>query len=260
MKTGTATVNFRAFRLMEIPIFDAIVEQRNENEGEGPFVLSVKKALEMLKNNGNAAKYGIGAEQIRNTIQKFAEDGIVDADWIVKYENCDPRTYEFAHHDVGYMYQRYCGEIVINGDEECDDWMFIDITFEQIKAIKDNCAASYKSSLSYDETEKRFVVKCAQLGVAYIIKRINYGGRGAKVLRIALTESPNKPITRGELKAKGVNDVMGVSIATRVFDDNSVVRNELKPFIKNITNESITVSTIAILTLAQLKAIKKASF
>lgn len=263
MATGKATIDRFVFTSVDASVFDTVEEQRNENYGEEPFIFSVQKALETLKNNGNAVKYGIGAKQIRDSIHKMANNKILDADWIVSRDSYDPRTYTFAHHDAGYMYRRYRGEIIVDsdeerGDEECEDWIFIDVTFARIKAIRDNCVAKYSCSLLYDDTEKRFVVKCKELGTAYIIKRINYGGRAAEVFRIALAKSPN-PVTRGDLKEEGIN-VMKISIATRVFDDNSIVRNELSSFVKKMTSNSIAVRKSAILTLIQLKAIEKASF
>ncbi|GEM_PF-6208804 len=257
MATRKAAVEIMMFKDSDAAIFDTVVKQRNENYGEEPFIYSIKKGLEALKKSGKADELGIGIDQIRDSIHSMANNRILNADWIVERKCLDPRTYKFAFHDPCYMYNTYCGETVTDSEEEEEDRIFIDVTYKRIKDIRDNCIPKYQCALTYDDTEKRFVVKCKELGVAYIIKRINYGAQAAEVLRIALAESPN-PVTRGDLKKKDIN-VMKISIATRVFDDNSVARNELKSFVK-LTSSSITVHSVAVLTLAQIRAIAKASF
>ena len=238
----------------EEAVLDLIVAQRTQsNRDDDCFLYDLKLGQKMLQSNGNASEYGIGLPEQLEIIQKLSKNGIVEADWIVEKTGDE---YKFDHNDENYMWDKYGDLLMLFNDRDYSNYCFVQIGFSQIKKINDNYRAKYECELCYDEIKCRFVVKCNNGEVIHIGK-LRQGLQPFEVLRMALGK-PNEAVTRDDIVKSGNNAVRIVkkSIATQVFDDNSVVRNELKPFVR-LTHDSICVSPKAELTLAQLNKIRR---
>ena len=74
---------------------------------------------------------------------------------------------------------------------------------------------------------------------------------------LATFNSTHKHVTRTWLNGNDKTYIGKQSIVTRAFAEKSVVRNELSPFVV-LDTEDIRIETEAMLTLEQLKALKKA--
>ena len=253
-------MTFRKLAPEEEAIFDLIIHQREKNEqGDDYLIYSLSRGQKELQSNGMAVKYGIGLGEQLQIIQKLAKDGIIDADWITQQSNPKKSQFQFAHHKGSEMWDKYGSKLMLFNGKDCMDSCFIKIGFSRIKAINDICRAKHRCSLQYDATKARFYVKCDN-GKKYVIKKLKCDMPPFEILRIAL-ENPRQIITREDLKNSGNKKayVGKKSIATQVYDDNSVVRNELVPFVK-LTNDSIYVEPEAELTLAEIKNLEKVCF
>lgn len=249
-------------------IFNVIVELRKRNinaanvDGGNVFKYKESTAQLLLNRNGAAVKYGIGSEKQHEIVKSLAERGIINADWTIPTEDGD----SVLVHDSEWARELLVLDKVSYIGGVCPECIYINIGFDEIKAINDNLIKQYTSTLSFDESKMRFVVK-SDNGKKYEIKRITRGSLPYEVFRIAvqhagdiiLRDDINKGLyNHPNSKAIRVGDK---SIATQVFDDGCIVRNELSPFVEKMTSESIRVfpGGVAELTQVQLDAIDRAS-
>lgn len=249
-------MTLRNLRPEEEAVFDAIKQQREENSSpDGCFIYNIEKGDEILRHNGNASKYGIGYGEQHAIIRKLAADGIINADWIIGGD-WSKLSFKFAYHDTQEMWDRYSSFLM---DIECENKSrnayFIKLEFSRIREINETCRAKYKCTLAYDKKQCRFVVRHRKEKL--VIKRLGEGGLPFEVLKIAVKRH-TETITRSDLN-KSSNSKVHIgkkSIATRVFDRNSVVRNELKSFVR-LSSDGICVTLTAQLTLTQLNKIRE---
>jgi len=240
----------------EEAVFDVIVKERENNGHHGDSVFyAVSSGQKSLVSNGSATKYGIGEQEQNKIIRKLAKDGIIRANWVTRKIN--DTEFEFAYNDDEEDLQSiFWTELMLSDGNAYEGCYFIKIGFDQIKKINDACRACYICKLSYDDTKYCFVVECSNK--KYIVKRLMSDGRPFEVLKYALKKYP-EPVTRRELSKKEGNLYVSnkESIATIVFPPNNVVHHELKPFIEDISSESICVNPAAKLTRVELENIKK---
>lgn len=239
-------------------VFNLIVEQRNRSDSaDDYFIYSVDQGQKKLQSMGEAVAHGIGRSEHIEIIRELAKDGIIDADWYTKCENPDGVVpdFELAHHDEDWLWDKYDILAIPSAPEKA---FFIQLSFKHIKFITDNYIAEHLCTLSYNTNKCYFELKCDN-GETHVIGKLKSGGLPFEVLRIAL-ENPCTAITRDELRKQYSQraPIGKKSIATQVFDHNSVVRNTLAPFV-HLTNDSIRVNPNVKLTLAELQNIEEIS-
>ena len=239
-------------------ILDLIIKQREQSgRDDNCFIYSVSEGQKQLTLNGRAKQYGIDPQHQRETIQKLTDDGIIDADWIIASKSSGSDIV-FARHDREYMWEKYGVSLLLSDRKSYEDAFFIKISFSQIKEINDKCRIKYPCTLSYDDAKCNFVVTCNDTGERYIVSnsKLKSGFPPSEVLRIAL-QSDDKYAIKDDLVDKyGITQIKNKSIATQVFDKNSVVRNELSPFVR-LKSDSIRVYPTVKLSLFQLECIKE---
>ena len=259
-------MTFRNFTPEEEAVLDLIIERREESgRNDDLFIYDVRSGQKKLNSNGNAQKYGIGLPQQHEIIRRLAEDSelakdcIINADWIIAFDS-GGTDYKFARHNDGTWLDKTeknyeIAPIFFSSKNELENFYYIQLSFEQIKVMHDNYRAKYSCTLSYDDEKCRFVVTRNDTGEKYTIRnsRLKCGFPPFKVL-LAAMQSKEKYIERDDI---GIDQIKGKSIATQVFDDNSVVRNELAPFVE-LKPDSIRIHPTTNLSLAQLEYLKGA--
>lgn len=254
-------MNLKTITPEKIAVVETIFKIRNKRgPTEDYFTLSVKDGLRELQTNGKAIKYGIGYPEYIKIIQELSRD-LIEADWITGEEESNGIARKaFAYHDekwIGEKYHEYLTMFVFD-DEVTEGYFFVHLDYKTIKTISDNCIARYSCTLCYDDSQYCFYVKCKETGEEYIIRRLKNGLMPFEVLLFAF-QSRHKHASRVGLNKSG-REVLYVgkkSILSRVYDENSVVRNALSPFVR-LDKDNIQVFPKARLTEAQLNAIKNA--
>lgn len=253
-------MNLRKLTPEEEVVFDSIIEQRNKSERDDDFfIYSIRKGQKGLRLNRDAEKYGIGPIEQIKIIQKLAHDGVIDANWIVARGKRDETRFKFAFNNKKKMWDKFGSSLALFSDDDCKDSIFIQLGFDQIKTINDNCRVKYKCTMRFDDAKQRFYVSCED-GKQYVVKKLKPGMQPFEVLKLAL-KNPCTVLTRDEIKNM-TNEAIKIgkkSIATQVFDDSSVVRKELSVFVR-LTNDSIYVDPEAELTLVEILALIKVCF
>ena len=253
----------------EVAVFDVIVELRKSNinaanvDGGNVFKYREDQAQLLLNRNGASVKYGIGNEKQHEIVKGLAESGVINADWTIPAADGDLAL----AHDSEWAKGLLLSDRAAYLGEPCPECIYINIGFDEIKAVNDEYIQKYTSILTFNESKMRFEVK-SDNGKKYAIKRITRGSLPYEVLRVAVQHAGDiisrEDINNGLYNGGPYNKTIYVgkkSIATQVFDDGSIARNELFPFIDKLTNESVRVSSggEAELTQAQLDAIEQAS-
>lgn len=238
-------MNLRPLLTPEAVLFEEIVNQRNENKRGDYLTYSLELGDKHLRDINRADKYGIGIPQQREIILGMSD--ILDIDWITEPADLDENWNEtkcvFNEHDTDWMEERYDipYKYEVDGQHPYEDSLFIEISFETIKKIRDNCISKFSCRLCYDEEDDIIVVKCSN-GKTYPVTKLTSGDRPFDVLKYTITEA-NGFATRDALNKADSDDNIHIgkdSLATTVYDRKSVVRNELSPFVK-LTSKTIQV-------------------
>lgn len=241
----------------EDAVFEAIIQQRNSLTDDC-FCYNFAKAEIFLCSIGASVRLGLGQTEQAAIIRKLTQDGLLNADWQKTDDDGAVIKGKFANDSDWVPSEIQLDSLVY--DYGPDSLFVINISFKHIKTINEMCREKHRVMLSYDDSKSRFVIICAETGETLEIKKLKAGMRPHEVLKVAV-QAPRTIITRDALN-KLPNTVVHVkkdSIATQVFDDASIVRNELLPFVK-LTNESIQVNPIANMTLVELEAIRQVCF
>lgn len=249
----------RIFTSEEMAVFEQISKQREESgPNEDYFIYFLSNGQKGLQSNGNAIKYGIGSSEQVEIIRKLIEDGFFDADWVVSY---DQGKFNLKYHNEEWLQRNYSAVDLSNfvfEDWNYRDCFFINLDFKRIRAINDNCWAIYPCELCYDEEQYSFYVKRKDNDESYYISKLKKDMLPFQVLLHAY-KSKRMHATREGMNKSGDRRVYigKASIATQVFAEKSVVRNELSMFV-TLRSEDIDINKEANLTLNQLKALEKA--
>ncbi len=247
---------FRVFTPEEVAVFYSVIRQREHSDRDDDcIVYLVTSGQKTLQSTGEAAKYGIGPPEQKKIIRSFANDGIIDADWVTTQDGQSATGLELAHHDENWMWKNF-GASLIPINDNYDDYFFIQISFDRIREVRENCVAEHLCELFYDEDQCCFCVNCKSTNEIYYIKRLRDTMKPFKIL-LAAFNSAHKHATRAWLNTNRTTYVGKKSIATRVFAKKSVVRNELSPFVI-LNAEDVSIKAEAVLTFNQLKALEKA--
>ena len=249
-------------------ILGLIIEQRERSgRDDDLFIYDVRLGQRKLSFNGAAVKYGIDLSQHHEIIRRLTEDTtlpkdcLINADWIVAFDS-GGINYKFAYHDETWLdgvEENYeISPIFFNNKKDLENFYYVQLNFRQIKTINENYIIQYSCALSYDDEKCRFFVTRDDNEEKYIISnnRLKNGCPPFKVL-LAAFQSDDNYIERDDLiERHNLKQITGKSISTQVFDDNSVVRNELATFV-DLKSDSIRIYPKAKLSLARLEALKK---
>ena len=250
-------MTLRIFASDEDAVFEQIIKQREDKgPNEDYFIYFASKCQKELQSNGKAVQCGIGTSEQAEIIRRLTKDKILDADWIVSRNH---GKINLMHHDEKWLQKNFSAfdlSIIVFDDWDYKDCFFIKLDFNRIKAINDGCRAIYLCELLYDEGQCCFCVKRKDTGEIYYINKLRKTMKPFKIL-LATFKSTHKHATRDWLNGNRETHIGKKSIATRAFAKNSVVRNELSPFV-TLGTEDILIKTEAILTFDQLKALEKA--
>ena len=252
---------------VEEAILNVIVAQRNENIDEDGkdrgdiFRYDEDKGQALLNRNGAATKYGIGRDEQLEVLRWFRKVNLIDVEWTVPHPDGWPvMAHPYSHWAMDeLMMYHYPYE-----DEHHQELYFIRIGHNRIKKIYDYLVKKHKAQLIFDEGANRFMVKVDN-GKKFTIKKIRRRSPAFKVLKIAVM-NPGEIILRDDINDGDYGDEVHIgklSIATQVFDDGSIVRNELAPFVDGeMTSESVRIvkDGTTELTQVQIDAIERISF
>lgn len=257
----------RFLKPAEEAVFDVIVKQRNDNINEegkdrgDVFRYDEDKGQALLNQNGAADKYGIGQDEQLEILRSFRDRGLIKVEWTVSHPHGWPvlahRHSKWAEEELMVYYYPY-------EDDDHQELYFVNVSHRRIKLIRDHLIKRRKAKLVFDEESNRFVVEVDD-GEKYIIRKLKRKMLAFEVLKIAVT-MPGEIIFRDDINEGIYGNTVKIgkmSIATQVFDDNSIVRNELSPFIEGeMTSESLCVvkDGLTELTQAQIDVIERISF
>lgn len=254
-------MNLKILTPDRVAVIETIFKVRDKKgPGEDYFILSVRDGLKELQANGKARKYGIGFPEYIEIVQELSED-LIEADWITgKDESNGIAKNTFAYHDEKWIEEKYHEYLMMFVFDEgsAEGYFFMHLDYRTIKIISDNCIAKYSCTLCYDDSQYCFYVKCKETGEEYIIHKLKKDLTPFEVLLFAF-QSRHKHASRAGLNKSG-REVLHVgkkSILSRVYDENSVVKNALSPFVR-LDKDSIQVFPKARLTEVQLAAVKTA--
>ena len=243
----------------EEAVFDLIKEQREQNDTyDDYFLYDAERGARTLRHDGKASKYGIGLSEQHKIIRKMVRDGILDANWVTEADD-DKLDYKFKYPIEDEILNRYkiaLDPVFVAGGHYRDKYI-IKLSFNYIKNINDTCRPKYQCTLSCDKTQRLFI-RCNKEKL--VIKKLKYGMLPSEVLKNAVKRH-TEVITRDCLNKSKDNKlhIGKLSIATQVFDKNSIVRNELKPFVR-LSPDGIKVTPTVQLTLIQLNKIREICF
>ena len=257
----------------EEPIIDAIISQRAEIIDGDVLVYSELKTQKELHKKGIWAKNKIDPFKQFTIINNLAEDGIIDANYLVNVSFINTYRSLFAperpqiESEFEHVWMRQTdwtfSHVQCNGKYTTDDIyekygssLFINMSIDDINAIEDKYKASHAVYARINPDRLSIDIRFDKEKKWHVAATFKDDKAQFLIARYALSKRAGDYVDRAEIYKKLDIDVRKKSLVSQVYGDNPRMK-KLIPILIELDSDEILIRKSKKITLSQMNELKK---